>query len=334
MMAPFCRQMRFYCVSLLVLCAHLPKTAAFGLIPTGTPTNGPIKKMIHSDIIPSPSPIEEEPRRQWITNAFSFVGVSTMSMILPNAVHAAAVKDPIPEFITTIVLESSSSRLGIQLMDVTIGNKVVAAVKSTEPEGLGATNGIQEGMIAIGKKETSKEIVNQIKNGPYPVILQFYTLARDMEAPSAAEGLKRYQEKQKEASVQSSTRKEATVSYSGAGLGNKTIRKGTDCKLKVRRGDTVKVRYEARVASPGGPIYDSTEDRGGPVTFTLGDGKAINGVEIGMGGMCTGEVRDLDIPSGLGYGRFGSQYYDIPGDVRLWWRIELLELKPGDMKFR
>jgi FKBP-type peptidyl-prolyl cis-trans isomerase len=58
----------------------------------------------------------------------------------------------------------------------------------------------------------------------------------------------------------------------------------------------------------------------------LGGGKAINGVDIGIGGMCEGEVRELDIPSGLGYGAIGSSTFDIPGDIRLWWRIELLQL--------
>jgi hypothetical protein len=42
--------------------------------------------------------------------------------------------------------------------------------------------------------------------------------------------------------------------------------------------------------------------------------------------MCRGEVREIDIPSLLGYGRSGSEYSDIPGDVRLWWRLELVAL--------
>lgn len=324
--------MRLSC--LILLCTTLlPRATAFPLIPASIPTSGPVEKkevMIRNDIIVL-APTDEETRRRWLGNSLSFLGATCATPLISNA---ATVKDPLPESIATVVLGSPSSRLGVQLMDVTIGNKMVAVVKSTEPAGLGATNGLQEGMIAIGNKETSKEIVQQIKYGPYPVILQFYNLAREMGASTAAEGLKRFQEKQKEASVPNNSRAEPSISFSGAGLGTKIIRKGNDCKLKVRRGDTVKVRYEARVASSGGPIYDSTESRRGPVTFTLGDGQAINGVEIGMGGMCTGEVRDLDIPSGLGYGRFGSEYYDIPGDVRLWWRVELLKLVPGDMKFR
>jgi len=300
-----------------LLCTNLPAALSFAAI---NPTN-------HQSM---PETGNVETRRQWLADGLTFLGTCT-ALLPTDPVYASIIKDPLPESTVTLILESPSSRLGMQLMDVAIGNKVVAAVKSTEPGGLGATNGIEEGMIAIGNKETSKDIVHQIKNGPYPMMLQFYSLARETGASTAKEGLEKYQANQ---IFQGSSQGEPLLSFKGDGMGTTTVRKGDDCKLKVRRGDTVKVRYLARVASPGGPIYDSTQDRGGPVTFTLGDGKAINGVEIGMGNMCVGEVRDLDIPAGLGYGRFGSEYYDIPGDARLWWRIELLELKPGDMKFR
>ena len=111
------------------------------------------------------------------------------------------------------------------------------------------------------------------------------------------------------------------------GLEVSTIRKPTNQCQGARRGDQVTVRYEGRVASPVGPIYDSTEERGGkPTTFVLGSGKALPGVDIGLQDMCPSEIRELDIPTSLGYGRGGSTVFDIPGDVRLWWKVELLEL--------
>jgi len=299
-----------------LLCTYLPAAFSFAAF---NPRNN------RSTMPPETGNVET--RRRWLSDGLTFLGTCT-ALLPTNPAYASIIKNPLPESTVTVILESPSSRLGIQLMDVAIGNKVVAAVKSTEPRGLGATNGVEEGMIAIGHEETSREIVHQIKNGPYPIMLQFYSLARETGASTAKEGLEKYQ------TFQGKSQGEPALSTKGAGLGITTIRMGDDCKLKVRRGDTVKVRYVAKVASSGGPIYDSTEDRGGPITFTMGDRKAISGVEIGMGDMCVGEVRDLDIPAGLGYGRFGSEYYDIPGDVRLWWRIELVELKPGDMKFR
>jgi FKBP-type peptidyl-prolyl cis-trans isomerase len=298
----------------LFLCVFMPLTIAF------TP--------FHADSA-QPSKQHDEGRRAFFLDVAS--AGSVLLLPLNPAPAQAFIINPQPQSITTVVLDSPSSRAGIQLTDVRVSAKMYSAVKSAEPDGEASKNGVQVGMLILGK-HSSKDVVNQIKNGPYPIVLQFYNLAEETGAASAAEGLHLAQTS--EAPSSTTAYKEPKLSYAGAGLGTKVIRKGEDCKLKVRRGDTVKVSFEARVASPGGPIYDSTQERGGPITFTLGEGKAINGVEIGMGGMCIGEIRDLDIPSGLGYGRFGSQIFDIPGDTRLWWRIELLELTPTDMKFR
>lgn len=276
-------------------------------------------------------PIEQQStgRRACFRSVASTCGL----LLLPlNPIPAqASLSSPLPHSITTLVLDAPSSKAGIQLTDVQVGSKLFSAVKSVGTEGEASKSGIQVGMVVLDKA-SSKEVVNQIKNGPYPVVLQFYNLAAETGASTAAEGLLSAQTL--EAPSATLGYREPKLSYSGAGLSTKVVRRGEDCALKVRRGDTVKVSFVGRVASPGGPIYDSTQERGGPVTFTLGDGKAINGVEIGMGGMCRGEIRELDIPSGLAYGSFGSQAFDIPGDTRLWWRLELLELTPGDMKFR
>jgi FKBP-type peptidyl-prolyl cis-trans isomerase len=201
----------------------------------------------------------------------------------------ASISKPLPQEIIDVVLDSPESRVGLQLSDAVIGSETYAAVKLVLPDGVASQKGVQEGMIILGK-DSSKSVVNQIKDGPYPVVLQFYNLAEEMVTKTAVEGLQRAQQT-------GSKTKETNLSTKGAGLGNKVIHKGDDCSLKVRRGDTVKINFEARVASPGGPIYDSSGERGGPITFTLGEGKAINGVEIGMGGMCAGEIREFDIPA-------------------------------------
>ena len=48
------------------------------------------------------------------------------------------------------------------------------------------------------------------------------------------------------------------------------------------------------------------------------------GVDLGTYDMCPGEVRELSIPSALGYGRQGSRLYRIPGSFRLFWTVELV----------
>jgi hypothetical protein len=50
------------------------------------------------------------------------------------------------------------------------------------------------------------------------------------------------------------------------------------------------IAYEAQVASPRGPTHDSSNGHVSLVTFVLGGGKAISGVNIGIGGMCEREV--------------------------------------------
>lgn len=40
----------------------------------------------------------------------------------------------------------------------------------------------------------------------------------------------------------------------------------------------------------------------------------------------------MDIPSALGYGRAGSNVFDIPGDVRLWWKVELVKITKAEFK--
>ena len=60
--------------------------------------------------------------------------------------------------------------------------------------------------------------------------------------------------------------------------------------------------------------------------FVLGSGNIARGVDLGTYNMCLGEVRELSIPSALGYGRQGSRLYGIhiPGSFRLFWTVELV----------
>jgi len=178
-------------------------------------------------------------------------------------------------------------------------------------------------------------VVARLRDGPYPIVLQFYNLAAggdaigDLGRPlvTAQDALTMAQQASKEAAVAAAN--EPQLSTKGTGLViKKTPPLGDKCGIKSRRGDVLEINYEARVASPGGPIYDSSEQRGTgqPYQFVLGNGDVIKGVDLGLFDMCPGEVRELDIPSVLGYGRKGSNLFDIPGDVRLWWKVELVRL--------
>ncbi len=88
-------------------------------------------------------------------------------------------------------------------------------------------------------------------------------------------------------------------------------------------GDVVSVHYEGTLSD--GTKFDSSYDRGVPFEFTLGQNSVIQGWEQGLLGMRVGEIRELKIPSSMGYGPSGSG--PIPGSAGLIFKVELLEIK-------
>jgi len=249
----------------------------------------------------------------------------------PRPASAKYSISPNPGGIVTFTLESPEVKVGVELYDATIGSNSYPAVRSVAANSAASNAGVSKGMIVLDRRRAS-DVVRRIKNGPYPVVLQFYNLAA--EGPSSptkdAEESLADAQKRAEKDVVAMKRGEAELLPlpKGTGLITKIVRKGTGKELLcAKRGDEVTIQYEARVASAGGPLYDSTDERRNPIAFTLGKQEAVSGVDIGVNGMCVGEVRTIDIPSVLGYGRAGAPVFDIPGDVRLWWKIELLDIK-------
>ena len=104
-------------------------------------------------------------------------------------------------------------------------------------------------------------------------------------------------------------------------LGITTIQQGDGQEAQV--GDTVSVHYEGTLSD--GTKFDSSYDRGQPFEFTLGDNYVIEGWEKGVIGMKVGEIRELRIPSSMGYEESGNG--TIPGNAGLIFKIELLEIK-------
>lgn len=102
----------------------------------------------------------------------------------------------------------------------------------------------------------------------------------------------------------------------------KTLTSGTGTEAVI--GNTVSVNYEGTLIN--GTKFDSSYDRGTPFEFTLGQGRVIEGWEKGVLGMKIGEVRELKIPSSMGYGQYGAGN-TIPGGSGLIFKVELLEIK-------
>jgi FKBP-type peptidyl-prolyl cis-trans isomerase len=91
----------------------------------------------------------------------------------------------------------------------------------------------------------------------------------------------------------------------------------------VKAGDTVRVHYKGTIAQTG-VKFDSSYDRGEPVTIPLGN--TIAGWAQGMVGMQVGGKRRLIIPASLGYG--SQAQAGIPANSDLVFEIELFAINP------
>ena len=99
-------------------------------------------------------------------------------------------------------------------------------------------------------------------------------------------------------------------------------------------GSDVSVHYtgwlfDRKAANRRGAKFDSSVDRGEPLTFLLGAGRVIRGWDEGVAGMRVGGKRVLMIPPEYGYGRKGAGGV-IPPNGSLVFEVELLQVKPHE----
>jgi FKBP-type peptidyl-prolyl cis-trans isomerase FkpA len=92
----------------------------------------------------------------------------------------------------------------------------------------------------------------------------------------------------------------------------------------VKPGATVVIHYTGWLTDDEATKFDSSLDRGEPITFPLKG--VIKGWQEGVPGMKPGGVRRLKIPAALAYGEKGAGD-DIPPNATLVFEIELIEVK-------
>ncbi|CAD5116099.1 DgyrCDS5025 [Dimorphilus gyrociliatus] len=93
-----------------------------------------------------------------------------------------------------------------------------------------------------------------------------------------------------------------------------------ECSNKVDVGDVVSIHYTGKLKN--GKLFDSSKERGEPLTFEIGARNVIPGMERGIIGMCIGATRVLTIPPHLAYGPNGHPPV-IPPDSTLIFEVTL-----------
>ncbi|MBD8899201.1 FKBP-type peptidyl-prolyl cis-trans isomerase [Rhodanobacter sp. DHG33] len=96
-------------------------------------------------------------------------------------------------------------------------------------------------------------------------------------------------------------------------------------------GDVVEVNYtgwlyDADAKDHHGTEFDSSEQNGEPISFTLGAGEVIAGWDQGIRGMHVGGKRTLVIPARLAYGSRGAGDA-VPPDATLVFDVELVGVR-------
>eukprot|EP00930_Biecheleria_cincta_P085251 TRINITY_DN74659_c0_g1_i1.p1 TRINITY_DN74659_c0_g1~~TRINITY_DN74659_c0_g1_i1.p1 ORF type:complete len:261 (-),score=30.72 TRINITY_DN74659_c0_g1_i1:21-803(-) len=85
------------------------------------------------------------------------------------------------------------------------------------------------------------------------------------------------------------------------------VAEGAEAPREVQKGDRITVALVGRLPGWNGQVFIKTTDTSGfsesPVSFTVGAGEAIPGLDRGVLGMRKGGIRRLVIPPKLGYPR-------------------------------
>jgi peptidylprolyl isomerase len=92
---------------------------------------------------------------------------------------------------------------------------------------------------------------------------------------------------------------------------------------KPSTGQTVQVHYSGMLEN--GTKFDSSIDKGQPITFPLGQGRVIKGWDEAIALMSKGEKRTLIIPPKIGYGAQGKG--PIPPNSTLIFEVELVDFR-------
>ncbi len=113
-----------------------------------------------------------------------------------------------------------------------------------------------------------------------------------------------------------------TVKKTESGLGIEIIKKG-EGTVAPQKGQMISAHYTGWLTD--GTKFDSSVDRGEPLSFTVGIGQVIKGWDEGLLTMHVGDKVKLHIPSELAYGEHGAGSV-IPPHSDLVFEFELVSI--------
>ncbi len=151
-------------------------------------------------------------------------------------------------------------------------------------------------------------------NVAHPLLQRFQRAFEERSKAAGRENIEKGEKFLKEISNNKS------VYTTKSGLKYRKIKEGNGKKPKAT--DRVKVHYTGKLID--GTTFDSSVDRGQPITFGLGD--VIPGWTEGLQLMDEGSKYMLYIPYNLGYGM--RDMGNIPAGSTLVFEVELLEINP------
>ncbi|XP_041474433.1 peptidyl-prolyl cis-trans isomerase FKBP14-like [Lytechinus variegatus] len=115
------------------------------------------------------------------------------------------------------------------------------------------------------------------------------------------------------------------------------IKEVEDCRKRLSNDDSAGIHFVGKLESDGSVFYDSREGnvKDDWTSFPMGVGESIKGLELGIIGMCKGEIRRVVVePDMVKNGRnvFDPEDGVIPRGKKLIFEVEMMEMGPNYVK--
>ncbi len=184
----------------------------------------------------------------------------------------------------------------------------------------------------FGHVVSGQDVVNSIKQGDVIKSIEIIRVGKNAEAFVADQSsfetlLATMEDRQREKELAAMEEQQSIIDkeFPGAvttpsGLKYVIVSEGNGGE-RPTKGATVKAHYTGKLLN--GKKFDSSYDRGEPISFPVGAGRVIKGWDEAFLSMTRGEKRILIIPPSLGYGPSGRG--PIPPNATMVFDVELVD---------